>query len=84
MGGMGGQLPIEDSMPYYPDVPTRAAVHVPPDPKGVLDSGHGVRDLLANDTLIIVRYVHVHVHVQVLPSPNEREGGSEIKAGWRC
>ena len=55
--GMGGQLPIEDSMPYYPDIPTRAAVHVPPDPKGVLTSGHGVRDLLANDTLIIVRRV---------------------------
>lgn len=56
---MGGQLPIEDSLPYHPDVNVdrRVAVHVPPDPKGVLDAGHGVRDLLANDTLIIVRCV---------------------------
>jgi len=56
---MGGQLPIEDSLPYHPDVNVdrRVTVHVPPDPKGVLDAGHGVRDLLANDTLIIVRCV---------------------------
>lgn len=52
---MGGQLPIEDSLPYNPDIPSRVPVHVPPDPKGVLDAGHGVRDLLANDTLVIVR-----------------------------
>jgi hypothetical protein len=55
-GGMGGQLPIEDSMPYNPDIPSRVPVHVPPDPRGVLHAGHGVRDLLANDTLVIVRY----------------------------
>lgn len=53
--GIGGQLPIEDALPYHPDIPTRLPVHVPPDPKGVLNAGHGVRDLLANDTLVIVR-----------------------------
>jgi hypothetical protein len=52
---MGGQLPIEDSLPYNPDIRSRLPVRVPDDPKGVLDAGHGVRDLLANDTLIIVR-----------------------------
>lgn len=50
-------MPIEDALPYNPDIPTRLPVHVPSDPKGVLDAGHGVRDLLANDTLVIVRYV---------------------------
>lgn len=54
--GLGGQLPIEDALPYDPYIPARSPVHVPPDPKGVLDAGHGVRDLLANDTLVIVRY----------------------------
>jgi len=53
--GMGGQLPIEDSGPYNPDIRSRVPVHVTPDSKGVLDNGHGVRDLLANDSLVIVR-----------------------------
>jgi hypothetical protein len=52
---MGGQLPIEDSMPYRPDIGTRRDVSMPNDPKGVLGVGHGVRELLANDTLVIVR-----------------------------
>jgi hypothetical protein len=52
---MGGQLPIEDSGPYNPDIQSRVPVYVPPDSRGVLDNGHGVRDLLANDSLVIVR-----------------------------
>ena len=52
---MGGQLPIEDSGPHNPDIRSRVPVHVTPDSKGVLHNGHVVRDLLANDSLVIVR-----------------------------